>query len=68
MVGLHIGLIAQVAKVHRMRAMLPVGSFFTVGEVGSLWMGKGSPLASHLEARAVATAMSWGVAMLWDRM
>ena len=51
-----------------MRATSPTGSFFTVGGVGSLWIGKGSPLASHTEARAAAIEMCWVIPMLWDRM
>ena len=51
-----------------MRAVPLEGSFFTAGEVGSLWIGKGSPLASDSEARALAGAMSWVVVMLMDRM
>ena len=49
-----------------MRVASPAASFFTVGGVGSLWIGKGSPLASDSKARASAVAMSWVVAMLWD--
>ena len=44
--------------MRHMRAMSLVGSFFIVGGVGSLWIGKGSPLASHSEPRAAVTAMS----------
>ena len=51
-----------------MRATLLAGSFFTAGEVGSLWIGKGSSLASHSEARTIAAAMSWGVPILWDNI
>ena len=51
-----------------MRAAPPSASFFTVGGVGSLWIGKGSPLASDSEARALVAAMTWAVAMLWDQM
>ena len=51
-----------------MRAASPAASFFTTDGVGSLSIGKGSPLASDSEARALTAAMSWAVAMLWDRM
>ena len=54
--------------MHRMRATPPRDSFFTAIDVGDLSIGKGTPLASHSKARVVAAAMSWGVAMLWDRM
>ena len=54
--------------MRQMRAASPATSFFTGGGVGSLWIKKGLPLASDSEARAAATAMSWAVAMLWDRM
>ena len=71
--GIHFAIVGCVsvlqdraAKVCHMRAPLLVASFFTAGGVGSLWIGKGSPLASHSEARASAFAMSWVVVMLWD--
>ena len=51
-----------------MRVASPTASFFIGGGAGSLWIGKASPLASNSEARAAAAAMSWVVAMLWDRM
>ena len=35
-----------------MRAASPTASFFTGGGVGSLWIGKASPLASDSAARA----------------
>ena len=41
------------------------GSIFIVGGTDSLCTRKGSLLASHSEARAVAV-ISWGVARLWD--
>ena len=54
--------------MHHMRAASLAASFFTGGGVGSLWIGKASPLASDSEARAAVVAMSWVVTMLWDRM
>ena len=56
------------ANVRHMRATSPAASFFTRGGLGSLQIGKASPLASDSEARAAAATMSWAVAMLWDRM
>ena len=52
-----------------MRGTLSRCAFFLGGGVGGLCTRKGTPLALHSEARAAAEArISWGVAMLWDRM
>ena len=43
-------------------------SFFYIDVVGSLYIGKGSPLSSHLEAKAIVVAMSSTVCRFWDKM
>ena len=68
MVGLCTSPVRGATKVCRMRAVLPRVSFFSGVETGSLWVGKSSPLASNLVARAAVAAMSWEVVMLWDRI
>ena len=47
---------------------MPRGSLFTGGGASGFRIKTGSPFALDSVARAMTVAMSWEVAMLWDRM
>ena len=68
MVGCCIGTIGGGCKDASHEGHVPKGFRLHKGGAGSLCIGKGSPLASHSEARAAAAARSSAVARLWDRI